>query len=148
MKNILQNIRTPFTSFFWHLMQLPFHLNCSWQMPFPLSLQVKISGRPYAQSLPLIVQGPFQLLLRDNRKKQSKYKRFLFSQSPTFHPNKNSKQQFRFLPHIFLSQKFLLVKGPPLYETFRDYVSVLTSITLMPSVPLLDMVRKGGYRLF
>ena len=105
MQTFPHNIPSLFNSFFLHLTQLPFHMNGSCMLPFPLELQVKRSGCSICLITPFVCPISPPITTGDNRKKQSNYKRFMFSQSSKWHSSSNSKQQVRFLPHLFYPQK-------------------------------------------
>ena len=92
-------------SSFWHLMQLNLHMNDSWLLPSLLSLQVNSSG--CSKCTIHLYDCPMYPLIpvRDNRKKQSNDKRFMFSQCPKWHSNSYRNQQVRFLTHIFSPKK-------------------------------------------
>ena len=72
---------------------------------YRLHYKSKMSGCSICPITPFVCPMSPQNIARENRKKQSNYKRFMFSQSPKWHSNSNSKQQICFLPQIFSPQK-------------------------------------------
>ena len=81
--------------------------------------------------------------IKDSRNKQSNYKRFMFSQSPKYYSNRNSKHQVLFLTHLF-SPNMVLVEGPTSGEICRDAGGILPVTTLMSSMPMMGVMTSGG----